>query len=129
MSITGKHLGTIVVTGMVQGRGQAVSLLHQFIFILRIQPLQRFLYCLSVRRLYGVDDRRMMNWKGLYGSNRGLIDVLSQHLPGGTEENHRNPQAIHHIRYGNKVKMTETSETYSTEGRDQKYIQNFGWKS
>jgi hypothetical protein len=24
--------------------------------------------------------------------------------------------------------MSETSETNSTEGRDQKYIQNFGWK-
>jgi hypothetical protein len=31
--------------------------------------------------------------KDLEGTNRGLIKVLSQHLPGGTEENHEKPQS------------------------------------
>jgi hypothetical protein len=28
-------------------------------------------------------------WKGLEGNEFGLIQVLSQHLRGGTEENHK----------------------------------------
>jgi hypothetical protein len=30
-------------------------------------------------------DRSMINWKDLRGSDHGLIEVLSQHLPGRTE--------------------------------------------
>jgi hypothetical protein len=34
----------------------------------------------------------MTNWKNLEGNKCGLIEVLSRHLPGGTEENHKKTQ-------------------------------------
>jgi hypothetical protein len=34
-----------------------------------------------------------MNWKGVGGNSRRLIEVLPQNLPGGTEENHEKPQS------------------------------------
>jgi hypothetical protein len=42
---------------------------------------------------YGWVLRRwVMNWRGLQRS-RGLIEVLSRHFPGWTDENHENPEA------------------------------------
>jgi hypothetical protein len=39
------------------------------------------------------DDRWMMNWEGcLEASDLGLVEVLTLHLPGETEENHHKPQ-------------------------------------
>jgi hypothetical protein len=34
----------------------------------------------------------MMNWRGLYGSDYGLVKILSWSLAGETKENHKNPQ-------------------------------------
>jgi hypothetical protein len=42
-----------------------------------------YLMVLSVMRLVLVDG--IMNWKDLKGRNRGLIEVLSQHVLGGIE--------------------------------------------
>jgi hypothetical protein len=52
------------------------------------------LTALSVARLYSVgwyDDRLI--GRHLEGRTRGLIEALSRHLPGGTEEIHENPQS------------------------------------
>jgi hypothetical protein len=46
-----------------------------------------YLARLSITLLYDnewMDDRRMMTWKE---SVRGVIEVISQHFAGGTEEN------------------------------------------
>jgi hypothetical protein len=51
---------------------------------------------LSVCTLYRTewsDDRWLMNGRDMEGSGRGLIEVLSGHLPGGTEKNHENPHS------------------------------------
>jgi hypothetical protein len=32
--------------------------------------------------------------KNMEGRSRGLIEVLSQHMPRGTEENHENPKPV-----------------------------------
>jgi hypothetical protein len=37
---------------------------------------------------------RRMDWKRFDESGRGLIEVLSKHLPGGTEENHEETSVI-----------------------------------
>jgi hypothetical protein len=48
----------------------------------------------SVTRLYSTDDRmiseRLRIGKDLVGTGHGLI---LRHLPGGTEQNHENPQS------------------------------------
>jgi hypothetical protein len=36
----------------------------------------------------------MTNWREFGAKYHGLIKVLSQHLPGRTEENHETPQIL-----------------------------------
>jgi hypothetical protein len=48
----------------------------------------QYLYCISSNdRMFG----ELWIRKDLEGSGRGLIEVLSQHFPGGPEENYENP--------------------------------------
>jgi hypothetical protein len=39
---------------------------------------------------------RLMNWKNLKRSSIGIIEI-SQHLPGGTEENHEKRQSTYYV--------------------------------
>jgi hypothetical protein len=47
---------------------------------------------LSVSRLYSVEWYN--DWKGPGRKRSCLMEVLSRHVPGGTEESHRKPQSI-----------------------------------
>jgi hypothetical protein len=58
---------------------------------------QHFFYnTFNITHYVALNDRIVTEWwigKDFEGNSHGLIEVLSQHLPGGTEESHINPQA------------------------------------
>jgi len=45
-------------------------------------------------QLYKQMERWVANWKGLWGSGRDMIEMLSQNLPGDTEDNQEKPVRI-----------------------------------
>jgi hypothetical protein len=82
MSIWGEYNGTTFRNhrcdryGGRKGEGR-VSFASIYVYFVYMKSLQRFLYYLSVRRLCGVDNSWMMNWRGFLWSNRCTIPALA----------------------------------------------------